>query len=64
LRCTSAYRNINHIGNFLDFITLIAKLRNAVRGNFWNQQLEFAKQHYVYPCQRFSSGNTLEDYNP
>jgi hypothetical protein len=19
---------------------------------------------YVYPCQRFSSGNTLEDYNP
>jgi hypothetical protein len=20
--------------------------------------------HYVYPCQRFSSGNTLEDYNP
>jgi hypothetical protein len=22
------------------------------------------KAHYVYPCQRFSSGNTLEDYNP
>jgi hypothetical protein len=21
-------------------------------------------RHYVYPCQRFSSGNTLEDYNP
>jgi hypothetical protein len=21
-------------------------------------------QHYVCPCQRFSSGNTLEDYNP
>jgi hypothetical protein len=20
--------------------------------------------HYVYPCQRFSTGNTLEDYNP
>jgi hypothetical protein len=20
--------------------------------------------HYVYPCQRFSSGNTLDDYNP
>jgi hypothetical protein len=22
------------------------------------------EDHYVYPCQRFSSGNTLEDYNP
>jgi hypothetical protein len=21
-------------------------------------------EHYVYPCQRFSTGNTLEDYNP
>jgi hypothetical protein len=20
--------------------------------------------HYVYPCQRFSTGNTLDDYNP
>jgi hypothetical protein len=20
--------------------------------------------HYVYPCQRFSTENTLEDYNP
>jgi hypothetical protein len=23
-----------------------------------------ADTHYVYPCQRFSTGNTLEDYNP
>jgi homogentisate 1,2-dioxygenase len=22
------------------------------------------KAHYVYPCQRFSTGNTLEDNNP
>jgi hypothetical protein len=22
------------------------------------------KFHYVYPWQRFSTGNTLEDYNP
>jgi hypothetical protein len=20
--------------------------------------------HYVYPCQRYSTGHTLEDYNP
>jgi hypothetical protein len=22
------------------------------------------QRHYVYPCQGFSTGNTLEDYNP
>jgi hypothetical protein len=32
-----------------------------------NWQFDNAKLtvvHYVYPCQRFSAGNTLEDYNP
>jgi hypothetical protein len=24
----------------------------------------YSNGHYVYSCQRFSSGNTLEDYNP
>jgi hypothetical protein len=34
------------------------------RGLFIRETALRAKHHYVYPCQRFSSGNTLEDYNP
>jgi hypothetical protein len=32
----------------------------------WNnaRRCQNLGSHYVYPCQRFSTGNTLEDYNP
>jgi hypothetical protein len=35
----------------------------SLLGEHWynDRVLDF---HYVYPCQRFSTGNTLEDYNP
>jgi hypothetical protein len=32
--------------------------------HFKNNTLLLIYTHYVYPCQRFSTGNTLEDYNP
>jgi hypothetical protein len=34
--------------------------------SMWSCQLhlQLNTNHYVYPCQRFSNGNTLEDYNP
>jgi hypothetical protein len=29
-----------------------------------NNNALMCEMHYVYPCQRFSTGNTIEDYNP
>jgi hypothetical protein len=31
---------------------------------FWSCDVINDVTHYVYPCHRFSTVNTLEDYNP
>jgi hypothetical protein len=45
----------DHVIKFTNFITEVASKAGKLCKN---------RRHYVYPCQRFSTGNTLEDYNP
>jgi hypothetical protein len=70
----------NNVGNFGIWLysesqqwgVIMGKVRELLQGKLKNKyivntesqnQKKSSKYHYIY-CQRFSSGNTLEDYNP